>query len=111
MPRSPRIAAYRKLGRWSAADARAVLSAVTASGLSTGAFAAREGLSAERLYRWRWRLRTKRGARPAFIELRPTPSGTIEIVLRSGRLLRVAESVDAEALGRLIEVLERPGPC
>lgn len=114
MPRSPRITVYKKRRRWTATDARAVLSALAASGLSTSAYATREGLGVERLYRWRQRLGQKRSAapvRPTFLELTPRATASIEVVLRSGRVLRVPESIDATALLRLIEVLEQPASC
>lgn len=43
--------------RWKAADARRVLSAWRASGLSMSAFAAQRGLEAQRLSWWKARLR------------------------------------------------------
>lgn len=44
--------------RWTPEEASIVLAKQTASGLSVQQFAAREGLDAERLYRWRRRLET-----------------------------------------------------
>jgi len=116
-PHAPRYATRR---RWKTADARAALSALAASGLSVGAFAQREGLDAERLYRWRRRFaregraeaRTATApATPALIELRPSPSPRraepVEIVLGSGVTVRVAETIDPSALARLVAALER----
>ena len=113
MPSSSPIAAYRNKGRWRAAEARAVLAAAKASGLSIGAFAAREGLVAERMYSWRRRFAatsSAASARPMFVEIAPRSSERVEIVLRCGRVLRVVESIDA-ALLRLVEVLEEPAAC
>lgn len=120
MPRSQSRAPYSRRRRWSAADARAALSALASSGMSVGAFAEREGLDAERLYRWRRRFARehKAAARaaapptaPALIELRPTRSPRraepVEIVLGSGVILRVAETIDPAALARLVAALER----
>ena len=96
---------------WTSADAQSALSALAVSGLSLAKFAEREGLVAERLYRWRRQLgaaSTDVAKPPAFIEVRPRASVPVEIVLRSGRTLRVSESIDAPALRRLVEVLEQP---
>ena len=80
------------------------------SGASLAAFARREGLSAERLYRWRARL-TK--TEPTFIEIRPeaalSTGGMLEVVLAGGRTVRVPSDFDEVALRRLIAVLE--GAC
>lgn len=114
MPRSRGITADVKRRRWTAADARVVLAALDASGLSTRGFARRERLSAERLYRWRQRLAAEsRIARrgPAFVEIAPRALERVEIVLRSGRMLRVCESVDTVTLAKLVEALERPSSC
>jgi transposase-like protein len=97
--------------RWTIADARAALAALTASGLSPSAFARREGLSAERLYRWRRQLaELEPRAVPAaeLIEIRPRRAEPVEIVLASGRVLRVTETIDVSALARLVAALERP---
>lgn len=106
MPRQlPSYSAHR---RWSVADARAALAGLAASGLSMAKFAVREGLDVERLRRWRRRLESVPVARATtFVELRQQAPESIEIVLRSGRVLRVAESVDPTALLRLIDALER----
>lgn len=96
---------------WKIADARAALKALAASGLSVGAFAQREGLDSDRLYRWRRRLAGDREARvpatPAVIEIRPTSrrAELVEIVLASGVTLRVSETIDAFALARLVAAL------
>ena len=88
------------------------------SGLSVEAFAAREGLDRQRIYYWRRRLagQPTRGtprpaAIPAFVEIRHRESIVVEIVLRSGRVLRVAESIERSALRRLLDVLEEQGSC
>jgi hypothetical protein len=91
-----------------------VLSGLKGSGLSVAAFAVREGFHPQRLYRWQRRL----GARsfsaertPAFVELRTRGGEQVEIVLRSGRLLRVCETIDPSVLERLVLALERSEPC
>ncbi len=97
--------------RWSADEARQVLEMMESSGLSAAEFAAREGLEAQRLHRWR---RTPGAGgdagMPAFVEIRPVAAATsIEVVLRSGHVLRVRDGFGEEALRRLVAVLEGPG--
>ena len=114
MPRTRAPAAYLIRRRWTIADARSAVSALKASGLSTCAFAAREGLDVNRLYRWRRRLEAERiGDEPApkFVELQPRGAEPVEVVLRSGRVLRVSEAIEPAALLRLVTALERTGPC
>lgn len=96
---------------WKIADARAALKAQVASGLSVSAFAKREGIDSDRLYRWRRVLAAERKravpSSPAVIELRAPlrRSEPVEIVLASGVTLRVAETIDPAALARLVAAL------
>jgi transposase-like protein len=99
--------------RWTITEARAALAALGESGLTTSAFARREGLHQERLRRWGRRLADERhrqaaAAAPDVIELRPRRPEPVEIILASGRILRVSESIDVDALARLVAALERP---
>ena len=105
--------------------ARSVLAELAASGLSLPDFASLKGLEPQRLRRWQRRLagelrrpaRAPGSARPAvpapppLIELRPTattrPAAQVEIVLASGVVVRVAETIDPATLARLVAVLER----
>ena len=97
--------------RWKAEDAGAVLKQLESSGLSVGEFAARESLSAPRLYRWRARLRAARPKTTAFVEIKPA-AATIELVLRSGDVVRLPDGFSEEALRRLVAVLdERDTGC
>jgi hypothetical protein len=48
------------------------------------------------------------GARSASV---PADAAYFEIVLRSGTVVRVPASFDAEALARLLAVVERSGAC
>jgi transposase-like protein len=120
MPRPETKASYLKRRRWRAREARAALDAAAASGLSVSEFAEREGLVAERLYRWQRRFAGEPEtearaptppAAPAIIELRPTmrrdDAGSVEIVLVSGVVLRVAETIDPDTVARLVAALER----
>ena len=108
--------------RWKIAKARSVLAELAASGLSLHEFASQNGLEPQRLRRWQRRLarEVRRPARaagpavpatPALIELRPTasarPAPTVEIVLASGVIVRVAETIDPATLARLVAALER----
>lgn len=103
---------------WTVAEARAALKELTASGLSVGNFARREGLDDARLHRWRRRFAREGAGResaaasasaptPALIEIRPSPrrAEPVEIVLASGVTLRVAEKIDPSALARLVAAL------
>jgi len=113
MPKSRALAAHTIRQRWSEDDAEAVLAALDASGVSTAEFASREGLDVQRLYFWRRRLaRTLRAtAAPGFVEVRSRSIGHVEIVLRGGRILRAAESIDPGVLRRLVEALEPDAAC
>jgi hypothetical protein len=88
---------------------------MAASGLSPDAFARREGLRVQRLRRWRDRLGGGSVATPttaAFVEVgRHAATERVEIVLRSGRVLRVADSIDAVMLRRIVDVLEHDASC
>jgi transposase-like protein len=115
VPKSRVPVSYSTPRRWTDADARAVLAAMDASGLSVAAFAGREGLDPQRLYFWRRRLETglvEVAPAPAFIEVRHAAERErVEIVLRSGRIVRVAESIDVGVLRHLIEALEQGPAC
>lgn len=98
---------YRSSRRWTPVEARAALAAFTSSGLTITAFARREGLDVQRLRVWRRRLALAAPA-PSFVEVaRGAGDTTVEIALRSGHVVRVPASVDAVALGRIVELLER----
>ena len=111
----PLPAAYTTRRRWTAAEARVVLAALVKSWLSVPAFAIREGLDAQRIRRWQHQLEAVAGAGtaltvakpPKFVELRPSAPERVEVVLRSGHVLRVAESIDPSALVRLVNALEQ----
>lgn len=97
--------------RWSAEDARAILDRLDASGLSVREFATREGLDVQRVYRWRAQMRSPRGSKeaPAFVEIKAIAAASIEIVLRSGHVVRVRDGFGEDTLRRLVAVLEEPG--
>ncbi len=120
-PRAP--STYQKRRRWREPQARAALAALERSGLDLHAFAAREGLDPQRLTRWRRRLASPADT-PTFEELvppatSPSPEGAaatsarerFEIVLPSGRVVRVPASFEAHALQRLLAVVDAGRSC
>jgi transposase-like protein len=90
------------------AEAKAVIRRLELSRLSVAQFASRENLDAQRLYLWRRKLRAGRRTTPGFIEFKPTPAVAVEVVLRSGHVLRVPGGFDEEAVRRLVVLLEGP---
>lgn len=102
--------------RWTEEDAAAVFSLVAASGLTLAHFAVRHGIEFQRLERWRRRLGdavpTREEPAVAFEELKgpllrsPTPRGRMEVMLRDGRVMRLDPDFDADAVRRLLAVLE-----
>lgn len=106
-------ASIRGSRRWTAVEARAALAALKSSGLSARAFARREGLDAQRLRAWARRLEVPNAvaASPTFIEVARRTVETIEVVLPSGVVLRVAETVDPSSLRRIVEAVEGAAPC
>ena len=102
--------------RWTAEDATKVLEAAAASGLPLAKFAEQRGLAPQRLSRWRRRLGRPSGAPPErmrFEELvvhgangEVGERDRLELVLRSGHVVRLGSEFDADALRRLLGVLE-----
>lgn len=101
--------------RWTELEARAALEAQRASGISIQKFAEREGLVAERLYRWHRLLNGGRAAKMkrtrAFIELSPPAREQLEVVLVGGRVLRFPALVDLSILPRIADALETAKGC
>jgi transposase len=113
----------KKLERWSAEQARAMLAEAGRSGLSDRAFARGRGIDAQRLRWWRARLgasgsdevtRAKPKSKPKpmkFAEVvarrrTATAVTTIEIELANGRRVKVPSTIEADALRRLLEAIE-----
>ena len=114
MPKDSAAVPYSLRRRWTIADARSAVAELAASGLPLDEFARRQGLKIERLRRWRQRLadegrRRARAPAPELIEIRQRAAAPIEIVLASGRILRVSETIDVSVVSRLIAALERSG--
>ena len=87
------------------------------SGLSVRAFCARYHLSEPSFYSWRRELHRRPAERPTFVPVRvvrtevPVATGGVEIVLRSGRSLRVGPGFDAALLRQVLAALEEEPPC
>jgi hypothetical protein len=79
-----------------------------ASGLTLTEFARRESLDVQRLRRWRERLAPREAERSlsSFVEVKRPASAVVEIVLLSGRVVWAPDSVDVDALGRVVAMLE-----
>jgi len=103
--------------RWNREQARAVVAAYEASGLSVEDFAQREGLKVARVSRWcrKLKIQPKPAIAPKFIELQPTRSmrrsERLEIILRSGHVLFVGQAFDPASLRQIVEILERDPNC
>ena len=96
--------------RWTVDDARSVLQRFTASGLTVREFAEREGVDPQRLYRWRGVIGEY--SAPAFVEVaRPTSARPVEILLRSGHVVRLSEGFSEEALRRVVAILGDKAPA
>lgn len=106
--------------RWTSEEARGLFEAQSKSGVSLAAFAREHKLGLPRLYDWRRRLAQQsrspaQGPRLLPVRListvpnRGEPS-VIEVVLVSGRRVRVTDGFDPAALVRVIELLEG-GAC
>jgi transposase-like protein len=86
------------------------------SGLGVSAFCRRHGLALNSFYAWR-RILAQRDAEQAdFIPVRllaedHSADGALEVLLASGRRLRVAPGFDAGTLRQLLSVLEEGQPC
>lgn len=98
-----------------------------ASGLTASEFSVAAGIKPQTLMNWAWRLnaeakRAKQRALPAgFIEVLTKPqkhspassvmvpgadAGTLEVVLKNGRILRVPMQFDESAVLRMVTLLE-----
>jgi hypothetical protein len=106
---------FTRRRRWRAEDARAVLAKLDASGVDLVVFARQAGIDPARLKRWRRALSLSMA--PTFEEVVRVPEASVpattlyEVVLTSGRVVRVPESFDAGVLGRLLAVVEGGAAC
>ena len=108
--------------RWSLQDKLQIVEETMQPGVTVSEVARRHGLAPSVVFTWRRLAREGRlgNARPAFmpVEITPVPvqttpvaspprrTGLIEIVLGRGRRVRVDRDVDAEALRRVLQVVE-----
>jgi len=98
--------------RWSAADARIVVSAWQRSGKRVSEFAKENGLGSQRLVRWSERVEGGSRGRVRFHPVRVVggergdESVAIEVVLLDGKRVRVGAGFSSEELARVLEVLE-----
>ena len=108
-----RSARYKSSLRWTPVEAEAALAELRSSGLTVSAFARQEGLHPRRVLAWKKRLEAKPSlpSREAFVEVVPRSDERIEVVLRTGVVLRVAETVEPNALRRIVEALEDRDQC
>jgi hypothetical protein len=88
------------------------------SGLSVRGFCARLGLSQPSFYSWRRELQRRDCAKPLFVPVNlrtdqaPAPvANPLEVVLTSGRTIRVTSGFDAATLRQVVAVLEERSPC
>ncbi|UKJ78233.1 IS66-like element accessory protein TnpA [Azospirillum brasilense] len=108
--------------RWSQVEKEQLVAETCEPGVSVSLVARRRGVDPSLLFRWRRQMLTPAEPPPLFAPVEvadatpvlsltpPAPSGAgmIEIELAGGRRLRVGRDVDAEALRRVVSVLERP---
>jgi hypothetical protein len=87
------------------------------SGSSVQSFCARRGLSQAGFYAWRRELQRRDSERPLFLPVRPladqVPAGdtaVLEVMLATGRRLRVPSGFDSATLRQLLAVLEEEPP-
>jgi hypothetical protein len=101
------------------------------SGLTQREFAAHEGIAVSTLTWWayvfrhagkptnrspkrpKWRPRSRQATTPAFVEVKmsapiPTPVAPLEIVVRTGEVIRVPAQFDAVSLRAVIAALASP---
>ena len=116
--------------RWSRDDKARIIEETLVPGAKVSEVARRHGISASLVFTWRRQSRANQGTVPvprfAAVQIADTPtesaiaptsgqaragstgrSGLIEISLGGGRRVRVDASVDAAALARVLDVLER----
>jgi transposase len=108
--------------RWSPQDKLQIVEETMQPGVTVTEVARRHGLAPSVVFTWRRLAREGRlgDAGPAFVPVAITPvpgqtppissssrrTGLIEIVLGRGRRIRVDREVDAEALRRVLQVVE-----
>ena len=113
------MANRRHWKQWSEEHARQVLDQADRSGLSDPRFARDQGISPDRIARWRKRLSRPQGESGTsdnltFVELKARPQGNpggtdpgpVKVHLQNGRQVEVPLGVDLVALCRLLDAVE-----
>lgn len=114
---SVELARLKHSSYWREQDGRVVVEALRKSGLPLATFARQHGLGTTRVRWWRNRLEERAAVPPvtsaALVPvtlvgtLGPTAKPSLlEVVLPSGHVVRVGTDFDAEALVKLVRVLE-----
>ncbi len=94
--------------QWTEREAREALAELQDRGESVAAFAQRRGMSVQRVYYWRRRLRET--AAPAFVAMPLTAVASDQIEICSeGITVRVREGIAAEHLANVVEALTQRG--
>jgi transposase-like protein len=105
---------------WREADARRIIEAWQASGLSLREFSRRHGIHPRRLARWSRRLEQAAAQRPQFHPVRliaarvitpPSDEPGIEIILPHGHRVGVRDGFSAADLHSVLDVLEARVRC
>jgi hypothetical protein len=97
--------------QWSEHEARAVLHAWRASGLSIERFASQRGLVPQRLRWWKKKLQDAAPLRSKDLSLLPVrvvdaSRGTpVQVILPSGHIVRVGRGFDEDTFARVIALL------
>lgn len=112
------IVGVERRRRWSDDQKLSILTEVGVDGATVAEVARRHELTRQHIYQWRRELKRKGlwpcagdtvflalGA-PGGAEPRASDGGTVEIVLRNGRILRCRGGVDDADLARLIRLVE-----
>lgn len=133
-PRGEVISVVQRRRRWATEQKLALVEEVARPGASVAGVADRHGLSRSLLFEWRRQVRegtmpglvrVEAEVPPALVPVRvveeappvstpslprrdcPSRSGTtVEVVLRNGRVMRVAEEIEPEMLARLVAALD-----
>jgi transposase-like protein len=102
----------RKNCHWSKDEARRVLARAEREGKSITMVAREEGVSPQRLYWWKKRLRGEEPSPSSFVEVRITPPRQAQpfaVQTRNGRSVAVWPGFEAAELARLLAVVEGEG--
>ena len=97
--------------QWSEHEARSVLQAWRASGVSIERFATSRGLVPQRLRWWKRKLAGSETVRSAGAGLLPvrivdaTRGTPIQVILPNGHIVRVGRGFDEETFARVMEIL------